>query len=64
MRRAALECDRRAVECGDCEAFEVVADVFTLVAQDAESHSLAEPQPPFIIGPPMNPREVACLSDL
>src|SRR6266404_4698582 len=60
-----LNSDRRAVELGDGKSFEILSGiVVTLVAQNAERHSLAEPHPLFGIRPPVNSREVASESDV
>ena len=57
--------DRRSVELGNGKAFKILPDiVVALVAKHADGRRLAEPQSPFIIGPPMNPREVARLPDI
>ena len=61
----ALDGDRRSVEFCNREFLEVLPGVvIALVGKDAERHRLAEQQPVVGIGAPMNPREVACLTDV
>ena len=57
--------DRVAVERGDRETFEILADgVLALVAEQTDGHGLAEPETPFVIRPSMNPRKVARQTDV
>ena len=67
-RREATETsdgDHGSVELLDGEACEILADVVVaLVAEYAQRCCLTQPKAPHVIRPPMNPREVACLTDV
>ena len=54
-----LDGDRRSIELGEGEAFEFLTGVVVaLVGKDAQGYRLTELHSPFVVRPPMNPREL------